>query len=345
MQAPVPRFAIGLAMGAALLTSGGSSLAAPPEARRTVDLIVERPDGLEACPDVSAMRDLIAARLGYDPVVAGDTTTLVVSFANDGTTLRATLERRSAGEKRGSRVLRSETGDCGELGSSVALAAALAIDPESKARPTAPAPAPPPPPTPAKPPPPASRTPDRPAPAAPAPREPPTPTRLAVGLGPVVGAGHVPGVSVGPRLDVALRHGVFSFEVQGTALAEGVASVPAGEVAASAFFASVLPCLRWTAGDAWSGDACGEAQLGGVFASAESVDRSRPTTEVLGAAGPRASLELALGAHVAARLSTSVVAHLSRVHLLIDDAGTQVEVWSTPPVAFLVALEPVFLVP
>ena len=155
----------------------------------------------------------------------------------------------------------------------------------------------------------------------------------------------MPGISVGPRLDVALRRGFLSFELQGTALAEGVASVPAGEVVVSTFFASVLPCLRWTASDDWSGDVCGEAQLGGLFASAEGVDRREPTTELLGAVGPRASLELAFGEHVAARLSTSVVAHLSRIHLLIDDGGTHVEAWSTPPVAFLVALEPVFLVP
>jgi hypothetical protein len=88
-----------------------------------------------------------------------------------------------------------------------------------------------------------------------------------------------------------------------------------------------------------------EGQLGGIFASAESVDRSEPTTEVVGAVGPRGTFEVALGSNVSARVTASVVAQLSRVHLVIDDAGEPVEVWSTPPVAFLAGVEPLLLLP
>jgi hypothetical protein len=90
---------------------------------------------------------------------------------------------------------------------------------------------------------------------------------------------------------------------------------------------------------------CAEADLGGLFASAKGVDRSEPTSAFLAAVGPRGSLSLGLGEHVELRLSASVVAELSRVHLFIDDAGRSVDVWSTPPAAFLVGLEPVLLLP
>jgi hypothetical protein len=227
------------AIGAATRTAS----AAPGDARRAVELVVERAPGLEACPDAAAMRELVAARLGYDPVIAGASTVLVVSFSSEPPAIRAQLERRTGGDRHGSRVLRSETGDCAELASSVALAAALAIDPEASTRPVPAAPLPRPA-APASPPP----APPPPAPAPPR-AEPPlpakgTPMRIALGAGPVIGAGHVPGVSAGSRLDAALRLGAFSLELQGTVLFEGSEAVSAGTVSASAFFGSLLPCFR-----------------------------------------------------------------------------------------------------
>jgi len=66
---------------------------------------------------------------------------------------------------------------------------------------------------------------------------------------------------------------------------------------------------------------------------------------LLAAVGPRGSLELALTDRLELRLSASVVAQLSRVHLFIDDAGRSLDVWSTPPAAFLVGFEPLLLLP
>lgn len=319
---------------------------AAPASPRTITLTVEAAPGLSRCPDAASLRELIAARLGYDPVQRDAETAFVVRFSEEAPAIVASLQRRSRdGAARGSRAMRSETGDCLELASSVALAAALAIDPEASARAAAAPPAPAPevakePPAAAPPPPPA---PAPPAEVAAAPTSPGPAWALVVGAGPTVGAGHVPGVSVGPRAGVGVRRGALALEIAGTAIVEGTEAVGSGAVGASTMFASLLPCARWTASPSWSGDLCAEGQLGALFASAEGVDRASPTTRPVGAVGARASVELPLGAPLSVRLTTSVVAQLAREHLLIDDGGRQVEVWATPPIAFLAGLEPLLV--
>ena len=329
---------LALALGVAPRALAGEKVRAELRYTRTDD----------ACPDEPTMRALVASRLGYDPFIDGADLALSIDLGRQGRERVGRIALASKNVARGGeRVLRSSDGDCNELASSVALAVALAIDPSAaRAQPAPPeltpppAPAPPPaPPTAVNPPSPAPRVAAPPAP--PVPRPPRSPERRLGwrgDAGVVVGAGIVPGTSFGPRLGVAL-HGVsWSIAAEGAAIFAGTASSPRGDATTSAAFGSLVPCFDVELDARFELDLCLIGSLGALFSEARSVSRSFPTTSLLAAVGPRASLTIFPWRSLGLRLGGDLTVSLSRVHLTIDDAGTERELWASPPLSFLSAV-------
>lgn len=105
--------------------------------------------GAEACPSEDALRDAVAARLGYFPFTRGAERSLTAAITRNGDALIGSIRLEdAAGELIGERTLEGEAGDCLELSRALELAIAIAIDPTVITRPKAPPaePAPPPPP-------------------------------------------------------------------------------------------------------------------------------------------------------------------------------------------------------
>jgi hypothetical protein len=104
------------------------------DTRPSAHLIYSVSDATSACPSQEELESAIAARLGYFPFRPDDATRLTIDITRDGSSYRARIELTRPGEDGALRELRSETGDCEELGRSLALAASVAIDPMSLTR-------------------------------------------------------------------------------------------------------------------------------------------------------------------------------------------------------------------
>ncbi len=121
----------------AWLASRRASAAAP-----TSRLVYSRSTDAASCPDEQVLRRAVAARVGYDPFFAWATRTIVAGITRRDVAFVATVDMvDDQGVSHGARELRT-TGECGELLDAVALAIAIAIDPQSLSR-TGPPPSPP----------------------------------------------------------------------------------------------------------------------------------------------------------------------------------------------------------
>ena len=305
--------------------------------RARARLVYARDPEAARCPDEETFRALVGARLGYDPFEEGHDLSLSVDFDREGAELTARVRLGSrAGGERGRRTLHSTEVDCGELSTSVALAVAMALDPNAVrsqtavAAPPAASPAARPEPSPIVRP---AETRDR------AERPPPVAAsrtglgwRLDAGL--ALGSGVVPGLTLGPRASVALETRVLSVGIEGAAVLPGTETSSFGEVSASAVYGSLVPCVHPFSG-AVRPELCLAASLGALFAEARSVTRSYPSTDVYAAVGPRAAAQVAITESLGLRALVELPATLSRLHLLIDDRGTERQVWASPSLAFL----------
>jgi hypothetical protein len=286
-----------------------------------------REAAVEICPDEATMRSLVAAELGYDPFVPKSERAISITLVAKNNDLTAAIVLAS-NERRRERTLRSSGKDCSELASSVALAVAVAIDPEAvNAKPAAP-----------------PETPSAPTPAlVPPPNVPPPPkpaneTSLAVpiDLGVVLGSGIVPGFNSGLRGGVALEGQRLSIGVEGTVIFRGSHESSLATVSAGAGFGSIVPCASASPGERTRFDFCASANFGAVFGRAESqVDRNVPKTEPLVSAGPRLGFTWMPFERVGLRASADLDANITRVKLSIDDAGQDQTVWRAPIASFL----------
>jgi hypothetical protein len=199
-----------VATGACVIAVASTASAASP-ARRYA-LVWTRSEGAEACPDARSIEEALQKALGPISFVPRDKAELVIEAAvRKRETLRADLALRDAAMRlQGERTLESDDATCGELVKSVALVAAVMIDPEAAANAAEIAP-PPVEPVPATTPPavespPASPTPDE--------SVAPPRTRRSTVLAPVaaVATGMLPTVATGFGIDVwyrAQRHAMF----------------------------------------------------------------------------------------------------------------------------------------
>jgi hypothetical protein len=173
------------------------------------------------CPDEASFRELVAARLGWEPLVSEAERVMVVRFARAsrlGARVRVTL-RAASGEVIGQRQIDGRIATCGELAESAALAVAAAIDPLGGLRPSPvdtpepaeaqPEPTPEPEASPAEI--------DVPAPtSAPEPEAPPPPLHLELSIDATVRAWIAPNPAFGARSRLTLRGELWSVHLGGS---------------------------------------------------------------------------------------------------------------------------------
>src|SRR5262245_13665586 len=98
-------------LSAALALFGTTAWAGP---RASIRLSYDRDARATSCPDERQMRDLVAARLGYDPFTQAAEQSIAISIRREGGGLRADVEIRDRdGQVTGSRRLDSTRSDCG----------------------------------------------------------------------------------------------------------------------------------------------------------------------------------------------------------------------------------------
>jgi hypothetical protein len=90
-----------------------------------------RAEGASACPSVETVRDGVMKRLGWNPFADDAPKSFEVVAKRAGNVWQASIYSYDQRGTSGFREIRSETDDCGELASAVALAIALAIDPDA----------------------------------------------------------------------------------------------------------------------------------------------------------------------------------------------------------------------
>jgi hypothetical protein len=312
------------------------------------------------CPDEATFRALVAAKLGYDPFVASAGRSLRVVFRRSGADLAGSLTLKTEGAPPGQRTLHAAGEACDELASSLALAAAVAIDPDAASHPAAeggdtksavtaaaperpPAsPAPPPEAAPAPPPPPVPAS--RPAPPPPAAASESPPRRLGPRFtgGVFVPVGLTPSVTAGARLGVALDAAAWFVGVEGSGTLESSKDSGAGTVSARLFDAALVPCLRPTLTPGAALALCAVGRFGALRSTATHVSVASPQTDFVASLGPRAGLELFPWAAFGFAAEAELPVVLSRVHLAIDDHGEQHEVWASSRVGMIAALTLIF---
>ncbi|MEZ4410129.1 MAG: hypothetical protein R3A52_27180 [Polyangiales bacterium] len=320
----------------------------------TAVLRYERGEGASACPDAQAVRDAVAARLGYDPFRESAPMTVRATITRHRRRLRGRVEvTDAAGAAVGTREIESSRRDCAEIASALTLAVSIVIDPLSLTRP-APAPAPPAPapaPAPAPPPPPppqpvvAAPAPPPPAPPPAPPRPPRSPSRrpaLEVTLGGGLAFGHTPGLTGAVTASVGLRWSVVSLAIEGDHAFLSTAAREdggAGEVQGSLSTGRLVPCLRQRLGARVDGAACGVVALGALGATAVGVDVSRPDTAFYAAVGLRLAARVALSPLLGLRVRADLLGALTPISLVIRDGTQELVVWSASPAALTAGID------
>jgi hypothetical protein len=304
-----------------LLVALASSASAAPSSR----LVYARGEGGDACPDEAALRKAVAARVGYDPFFPWAAVTVTAEVRRVGAKLhgRVTLVD-GAGMQRGVRELESDSDDCAELVSSVALAIAIALDglsveappPEPVAKAVAPPVVPEPAPSAlpdAGPPPPAER-----------PRASAPGLRGFATVGAQGALGTAPSLAAGVTIGAGVR-----YEWLGAAL-EGRYDLPAsttsanGGARAELVTVSLLPCAHL---GVFLG--CARGSVGETIGEGADVPLTRSRAAPYVSVGARAGLELPVAGPVEVRGHLDLDVPLTRTTLQVNDAP----VWSTPPLA------------
>ena len=258
---------------ALVLTLGAAQVRAAPKTKRRMRLVYQRAADAEHCPNETALRNSVTARLGYDPFDPRASETISASIAPKGQDLVALLEvRNKSGKLTGSRKIDSRASDCGELFSAMSLAISIAIDPLSISRPSKVPAKPPPAPPQCPPPPPPAPVSEPSCPAAPA------PVHFHASLGVLTSFGAAPGVAVGFRVQTGVRYKAASVSLEGRMDLPASTDTLVGTVASSLRLATLVPCghLSYFAG-------CALVSLGGL--QGENVALERRDTTFFAAAG------------------------------------------------------------
>lgn len=269
-------------------------------AANTARLIFLRGPGTEACPDEQALKDAVAARLGYDPFSPWALDTLFAELDRDGTAFVARIKLVTPDSVvRGARTLRAASG-CQDLVPTLALTISLAIDPMAGTRQGPPEGLPP-----------AERevgpvesgepasppiggvVPDPP----PAPPPPRAPVRFAIGVGTMGSVGVAPAPSLGALLFGRLRYRDFSLALEGRADLPASAEGNTGSVSSFLVAGSLVPC-----GHTGAFFACGRASVGALSARGLDISSPRSSQVPWAEIGGRIGYELPLGDVIAFRI-------------------------------------------
>src|SRR5262245_29236928 len=113
-----------------MLALGQGSAARAENGRETARLTYVVAANASGCPDEESFRNLVAARLGYDPFEPDGKHAAVVKIARQGGLLRAEARVTREGQPEpGARELEGGLGQCEALTSALATAVAIALDP------------------------------------------------------------------------------------------------------------------------------------------------------------------------------------------------------------------------
>jgi hypothetical protein len=293
---------------------------APPE-RRPVHLSYTRESGGEQCPDESALRDSVLARLGYDPFDNRAPRILRVAVGRSGDSLIAKIELYDeAGLSQGERDMKGSGPDCTELAKALAIAVSLGIDPLSAmaASPTkagvesAEAP-------------PAKQGPPEPAAPQPAPTVPPqeaaardTSIRTRFSAGAIVSFGVSPfPAAFGATLDAGLRRGFLSLDLEGAGSWAPTETIERVSVNSSLATLSLVPCVHLGIGVG-----CAIGGVGSLNATAFVSDRS-----VFADLGIRLGAEVPIGKVFYVQFHADGLGIL-RSEIVLDGMN---KLWSTTP--------------
>jgi hypothetical protein len=320
--------------------------------RATVRLEYVRDDAAASeCPDEATFRTLVQARLGYDPFDEGGSLALRVDLRSRSREIAGSLLLvGESGEKRTERTLRHT--DCFELVSSVALAAAIAVDPDAMRAGAVPKPEPEPTPEPtaapkSAPPP----TEPRPEPTRPSPQEDTRSrwqatrpgARLTAAL--VMPVGLTPAPRGGARVGLGVQGGVWSLVAEGVVLFPSSHAESFGSVSSFVAHGSLVPCGHLPVHPIVRIDLCAVGSLGAMHSRATEVTRSDPQTHVFATAGPRAGVTVMPRPRVGVAAVFDMPVNLARAHLVIVDQGEPREAWVASRVGFVAGLALVLHLP
>jgi hypothetical protein len=320
-------------LAAVALGIAGTTVASSARAGVAARLAYARSAAASSCPDESALRSAVAARVGYDPFFPWAKRTFVVQVWRDRGRYMARLQIIDEhGFTHGTRELSSNERDCTELFDTAALAISIAVDelPKDESRPpTDDIPASPladtgsatPPPSSAPVPPTESASPAEP------PRLPPGEhPHAALGLDAVGSVGTAPTPTVGVAASVGARWPTAStsLELRADAPASAESSAGTGRVMASSYDAAVVPCAHYGAAFL-----CAVGVLGLLHAKGSGVSTPRAASTFVVAAGGRVGLQwpLSRGLSLLARLDLLV--DLRRATFVLDGDNA----WTAPIVA------------
>ncbi len=323
-----------------------ASTPAAAESLPTARLTYERVGRASACPTEQALRDGVAARLGYDPFGADSPRLVRVRITPmedvSGYVASIALETPHTTTPQ-TRELRSEGARCDELIQALIFTVSVAIDPSATVR--------------------ASGSPDKglstvmaavlrvhdaqsaaseeatqvagaiaavERPVAPPPTPPPAdepsrpPLSMRAAAGGGAAAGLSPGVAAVIHLNVALERPMWSVGLGAAATLPTQTDLDAGRLETSLIVAEVLPCWRrrWLR-------ACGVGVLGSLRTTGIELERASSNSSVYAALGARVSADLEVAPATALRLYVQAQGVLARTRALVD--GEQV--WRTPDFA------------
>jgi hypothetical protein len=327
---------------ATLLVVSAASVSALAVERAQVTLTYTRKGAPESsCPDEATFRGLVSARLGYDPFVEAGSLALAVELTRRRNEMVGRLVLTGEDEqKRGERSLRAGADECFELATSMALAAAVAVDPDAVRNLGKPTP-PDEPVAPSQPKKPAPRPAPQPAPSPP-PRPPTDDNGFDSGvrfeLGGVVPVGIVPAPRGGLRLGAALDSGHWSVGLEGAYLFPSSRENEYGKVSAYVLYGSLVPCVHPASLRRVLLDFCAVGSLGALRGDASNVARSQPSTDTFATVGPRIHGVWMLSEGFGLGAAVDVPVTVSRVHLDIEQGGERHEVWASSPVGFVAGL-------
>ncbi len=302
-------------------------------------LVYSRGAGAESCADETALRKAVAARVGYDPFFVWADSTVVAEIDRRGTQLAARVRLLDAqGISGGVREIVSAELDCHELFDAMALAIAIAIDPQSLV-----GPAPPPPTAPASvrsappsaPDPVAPSAPD--LPSSPPPRVPSSRVAIDVGAGVASTIGIAPAPALGGTAFVALTGRRLSLGIELRFDARASRAVAGGGEVGSWLLAGVLaPCVRFSP---FFGCALGVG--GRVAASAAGVPGATSDAAAVVAIGGRVGSEVSLGDTWVARIRADVLGNVYRATFRLGG----VDAWTAPVASATLGLDLLFRFP